>query len=142
MGFVSITRLRVRSWRYLPAFFIHALRSSWQAKLAEGNLSVSILQEAQNTFWTRTVWANEETMKSYIVSGVHKQVMRSLLEWCDEAAVVHWDQDGSQPPTWDEAFRRLKEDGRPSKVNHPSYNQQTYHFPRPQVRLTGELRFK
>lgn len=142
MPLISITRLHVRSWRYLPPFLIQALRSAWQAKLAEGNLSTSLLQEARNTFWTRTVWTDEAAMKSYITSGVHKQVMRSLLEWCDEAAVVHWEQAGSQPPTWEEAFRRLREEGRPSKVNHPSKAHQAYRFPRPQVRLTGELRFK
>ena len=142
MALVSITRLRVRTWRYLPAFLIQAIRSAWQAKLAEGNLSVSLLQDTRNTFWTRTVWANEEAMKSYIVSGVHKQVMRNLLEWCDEAAVVHWEQEGLQPPTWQEAFRRLKEEGRLSKVNHPSNDHLAYQFPAPQVRLTGVLRFK
>lgn len=142
MTLVSITRLRLRSWHYLPAFFIQAVRSSWQAKSAEGSLSVSILQEARNTFWTRTVWANENAMKSYIVSGVHKRVMRNLLEWCDEAAVVHWEQDDSQPPTWEEAFRHLKKDGRPSKVNHPSNDHLAYQFPIPQVRLTGVLSFK
>ena len=142
MTLVSITRLRVRSWRYIPAFFIQAIRSSWQAKSSEGNLAVSILQEARNTFWTRTVWANEEAMKSYIVSGVHKQAMRSLLEWCDEAALVHWEQEGAQPPTWEEAFRRLVKEGRPSKVNHPSNDHQAYQFPMPQVRLTGVLNFK
>ena len=142
MTLVSITRLRVRSRRYLLVFLIQAIRSSWQAKAAEGSLAVSILQEARNTFWTRTVWANEGAMKSYIVSGAHKQVMRSLLEWCDEAAIVHWEQEGSQPPTWEEAFRRLKREGRPSKVNHPSNDHLAYQFPMPRVRLTGVLSFK
>ena len=142
MTLVSITRLRVRSRRYLPAFLIQAIRSAWQAKSSRGNLSVSILREARNTFWTRTVWANEEAMKSYIVSGVHKQVMHSLLEWCDEAAVVHWQKEGPQPPTWEEAYLRLVKDGRPSKVNQPSNDHQAYRFPMPQVRLTGVLNFK
>jgi hypothetical protein len=142
MTLVSITRLRVRSWCYVPAFLIQAIRSAWQAKSSQENLAVSILQEARNTYWTRTVWTNEEAMKSYIVSGIHNQAMRSLLEWCDEAAVVHWEQEGAQPPIWEEAFHRLKKEGRPSKVNHPSNDHQTYQFPRPQVRLTGVLNFK
>ena len=104
MTLVSITRSHVRSWRYLPAFLIQAICSAWQAKSEETNLSISILQEAKNTFWTRTLWSNEEGMKSYIISGAHKQAMHSLLEWCDEAAVVHWEQMGSQPPTWEEAY--------------------------------------
>jgi hypothetical protein len=81
-------------------------------------------------------------MKSYIVSGVHKQVMRHLLEWCDEAAVVHWEQEGSQPPSWEEAYLRLMKDGRPSKVHDPSNDHLAYRFPAPQVRLTGVVRLK
>ena len=142
MILVSISRLRVRSWRHLPMFLIQAVRSSLQAKSAEGNLSVSILKEARNIFWTRTVWTNEKAMKTYIVSGVHKQAMHSLLEWCNEAAVVHWEQETSQPPSWEEAYRRLKKEGRPSKVNHPSDDHQAYQFSTPRVHLTGVLHFK
>ena len=142
MTLVSITRLRVRSWRYLPAFLIQAIRSALQAKASKGNLSVSILREAENTFWTRTVWANEEAMKSYVVSGVHKQVMHSLLEWCDEAAVVHWQQESTQPPAWEEAYDRLVKNGRLSKVNHPSSDHRSFQFPTPRARLTAVLNFK
>ena len=142
MALVSVTRLHVRSWRYIPVFLIQAIHASWQAKSAEGSLAVSILQETRNTFWTRTVWSHEEAMKSYVISGVHKRVMRSLLEWCDEAAVVHWEQEGSQPPSWEETYSRLMKDGRLSKVNDPSKDHLAYQFPAPQVRLTGLVRFK
>jgi hypothetical protein len=40
MPFVSITRLRVRSWRYLPGFLIQALRTARQAKDASTVLTV------------------------------------------------------------------------------------------------------
>jgi hypothetical protein len=32
--------------------------------------------------------------------------MRKLLDWCDEAAVVHWDQEVSGLPTRQDAHRR------------------------------------
>jgi len=98
MPLVSVTRLRVRSWRYLPIFLIQAIRAARQAKSAEGNLSVSVLRQPGRTFWTRTVWSSEESMRAYMLSGVHQGVMRRLLNWCDEAAVVHWMQDSQQPP--------------------------------------------
>ena len=59
-------------------------------------------------------------MKSFMLSGVHRQVMPSLLEWCDEASVADWFQDSPKPPSWEEAHRRMQHDGRRSKVNHPS----------------------
>ena len=39
MVVVSITRLRVRHWRYLPAFYIQAFRSALQAKAAAGGMA-------------------------------------------------------------------------------------------------------
>ena len=78
--FVSMTRLRVRSWRYIPFFFVQAYRSARQAKFAEGAVSVSVLREARNTFWTRTVWLNEQAMKNFMLSGPHGRVMRRLNE--------------------------------------------------------------
>src|ERR1700689_5607040 len=116
MYFVSLTRLRVRSWRYLPAFFIQAFRSAQQAKSAQGSLVVTVLRDAHNTFWTRTVWNSEQAMKAYMLSGVHRQVMRRLPQWCDEAAVAHWTQESPQPPSWEEAHQSLQQIGRPSKV--------------------------
>ncbi len=50
MPFVSITRLRVRSWYYLPPFLFETLRIMRQAKRAEGNLAVSLLKDDRNAF--------------------------------------------------------------------------------------------
>lgn len=142
MLFVSITRLRVRSWRFLPGFFIQTFRSAQQAKNAQGNLAVSVLREAQNTFWTATLWTDEQAMKSFVIAGVHRRAMRSLLEWCNEAAVVHWMQEAAQLPSWEEAYQRMQQEGRRSKVNHPSEAHTAYQIRAPQVRPTGQLRFK
>ena len=88
------------------------MRSSRQAKGAEGNLTVSLLRDAHNVYWTRTVWTTEEAMKSFMLTGAHRQVMSHLLEWCDEAAVVHWTQESGREPDWQEAHRRIQEEGR------------------------------
>jgi hypothetical protein len=142
MPVISITRLRVRSWRYLPAFFLQAVRSARQARIASGSLAVSVLREGGNVFWTRTVWDNENSMKTYILGGVHRKVMPSLMEWCDEAAVAHWIQESSQPPSWQEAHAQLQSIGRPSKVNHPSEAQSKNRIPEPAVARGKELHWK
>ncbi len=139
MGFVSITRLRLRSWRYLPGFAWYALRSGRQARRAEGNLGVKVLRERRITFWTATSWTGEAAMKKFMTSGAHGNAMRKLVEWCDEAAVVHWMQESKEAPSWREAYLRLKKEGRRSKVNHPSAGHVAYEFPEPEVRETGEL---
>jgi hypothetical protein len=138
---VSVTRLRVRSRRFLPIFFIQALRSARQAARTEGNLAARILRNPRNTFWTATMWT-DEALKQFVQTDVHGRIMRKLLDWCDEAAVVRWSQDGTDLPTWPELYVRLKNEGRRSKVNHPSPAHTSYQFPEPTFGPGAELRFK
>jgi hypothetical protein len=142
MPLVSITRLRVRSWLYLPMFAVQDLRSARQASKAEGNIATRLLRDRHRTFWTSTIWTTEAAMKAFMLSGTHGQVMRKLLNWCDEAAVAHWNQESAELPLWTEVFERLQRDGRPSKVNHPSPAHTACQFPKPHVGPTSELRFK
>ncbi len=120
MPLVSITRLRLRAWRFAPGFLLDAVRSQNQARRAPGVLDVAVQNDARRTFWTRTVWTDEAAMRDYVLSGPHRRVMPRLMDWCDEASVVHWTQDSVAPPSWDEAWRRMQEDGRASRVRHPS----------------------
>jgi hypothetical protein len=140
MPFVSVTRLRVRSWRYLAGFIVQSLRSARQAKAAAGSLSVCILRDADLAFWTRTVWSGEAAMRAFMRAAPHRDAMPRLPEWCDEAAVVHWSEDALKPPSWPACHGRLQREGRPSQVNHPSQSQRRFEIPAP--RTTVELRFK
>jgi Domain of unknown function (DUF3291) len=140
MPLVSITRLRVRSFRYLPAFLLGSLRSAREAKNASGNLAVSILSDANLAFWTRTLWTDERSMRAFMFAPAHRAVMPKLLQWCDEAAVTHWLQDSLEPPSWQDVHRRLQQEGRTSKVDHPSVGQLRFQIPPP--RTTRQLTFK
>ena len=135
MPFVSITRLRVRSWRYLPAFLIQSFRAARQARRAVGNLGISVLRDANLAFWTRTVWIDEAAMRSFMRSGTHRRVMPRLVEWCDEASVAHWPQEVPEPPSWQEAHRRLQRQGRRSRDNHPSEAQRRFEIPAPRMSI-------
>jgi hypothetical protein len=134
MAVVSITRLRVRSWRYLVPFLLNAVRATRQARNSQGNLGVGLLRDSDATFWTRTVWVTESDMKNFMLSGAHRQMMRRLLEWCDEAAVARWEQETDREPDWLEAHRRLQAEGRRSKVNHPSADHERYQIRPPRIR--------
>jgi heme-degrading monooxygenase HmoA len=142
MPFVSITRLRVRSWSYVPAFVVQTFRIARQAARADGNLAVKLLRDRRNTFWTGTTWSSEDSAKAFMHKKPHGPTMRSLLEWCDEAALVHWTQTDEELPSWEEAHRRMQREGRRSKVNHPSAAHTAYEIPAPKVSRTSELRFK
>lgn len=139
---VSITRLRVRSWRYMPVFVAIALRTAWQAKAAPGNAAVVLLGEAQRTYWTQTIWTDESAMRAFMRASVHRRAMGELATWCDEAAVAHWMQPTPQAATWDEAWRRMQREGRPSMVDGPSPAHQSLQIPAPQIGWFGEIRLK
>jgi hypothetical protein len=49
-------------------------------------------------------------------------------------------QEAVEPPSWQEAHRRLQQEGRRSRVERPSEAHRGFEIPAP--RTTAELRFK
>jgi hypothetical protein len=133
MPFVSVTRLRLRSVRFLPGFFLHALRAQRQLCQAPGFLGGALLPDRRRTFWTMSVWDSSERMRTYILSGSHKVAMPRLLHWCDEASIAHWDQPDAVLPSWQEADARMRQIGRTSKVRHPSPDHTAMTFAAPRI---------
>ena len=117
----------------MPGFAFYAIRTNAQARRAEGNHGVSLLNEPGRVFWTLTVWESEAAVKRYMLSGAHGKAMRHLMEWCDEASVVRWDQGSAAMPTWAEAHRRMVAEGRRSKVRFPSAAQLRFEIPPPRA---------
>jgi len=78
-------------------------------------------------------------MRHYRDSGEHRRVMPRLGEWCDEASVVHWTQESSDLPSWQEAHRRMASEGRLSPVAHPSPNQIARQFAEPAKLSSGQI---
>jgi len=120
MPLISVTRLRVRSFPYLLPFFWQTLKVARQAENSPRFLGGRILREARNTFWTLTAWEDQSAMLAFRQEAAHRGVMPKLLNWCDEAAYCHWKQDTPDLPDWGEAHRRLVQEGKLSKVYHPS----------------------
>jgi len=142
MSAVSITRLRVRSLRFLPAFLFHTILSAWQARKAAGIQSATLLKDNWRTYWTRTVWTDEGAMKMFMASGNHRRAMPKLLEFCDEASVGRWNQEEATPPNWDDVHRRMQLQGRPSKVKHPSAAHTAFQIRVPRVRPFSQITLK
>ena len=140
MPLVSITRLRIRSVRFLPAFGLETVRTLRQVRLAPGFLDGSLLPDRQWTFWTMTAWDSQSSMRAYMSTGSHRDVMPRLLDWCDEASVVHWEQPDGALPGWAEADRRMRATGRPSKVRNPSPSHAALAFRAPRLWAAGPIR--
>jgi hypothetical protein len=134
MPVVSITRLRLRSWKFLPSFIVYAIRSRIQAAKAPGNLAHKAINEPDRVFWTATAWDAEDSVRQFMVAHPHGEAMRRLLNWCDEASVARWTQDTADLPNWQEAHRRMQAEGRPSKVRFPSAAHQQFKIPAPKTK--------
>lgn len=131
MPVVSITRLRLRSWRFVPGFVVYAVRSRVQAARAPGNRGMNLMREAGNVFWTATLWESEEAVKQFMVRRPHGEAMKRLMDWCDEASVARWTQQSAELPDWREAHRRMQAEGRRSKVRFPSDAHTRFEIPAP-----------
>lgn len=134
----SVTRLRVRSFRYLPAFLWMTFLVQRQTSRAPGFLGGRLLIDNLHTYWTLTVWESEKAMKAFRGSDAHARVMPKLTEWCDEAAYTHWKVDDSIPE-WPDAYNQLVNDSHLSRVTHPSQDHMSQHFSKPRLKpLIGQ----
>jgi hypothetical protein len=88
MSFIAVTRLRVRSVRFLPAFAMHFLRTRRQVRRAPRFRGGSVLPDRHWTFWTMTAWDSQENMRRYMTTPPHRTTMPYLLDcvmrrlWC------------------------------------------------------------
>ncbi len=140
MSFISVTRLRLRSVRYLPGFVLHTFGSLRQVRKAPGFRGGSLLPDRRWAFWTMTAWDNRESMRRYMTTGSHRTAMPRLLDWCDEASVVHWEQPEDAIPTWAWADKQMRETGRASKVHNPSSQHVTLTYRTPRTFGAGPIR--
>jgi quinol monooxygenase YgiN len=120
MAIVSVTRLQLRSLRYLPLFMWHVFASTRQVRHAPGFLGGQLANEGTKGFWTITAWRDEAAMRAYRNAAAHRRAMPHLLQWCDEASVVHWQQEQATLPDLTTACQRMEAEGRLSKVRYPS----------------------
>jgi hypothetical protein len=129
----SVTRLRVRSVWYMPAFLWMTFLSKRQVLSMLGFSGGRLLVDRHRTFWTLTTWQDERSMKTFRGSGPHAKVMPRLAEWCDEASYAHWTAEDGVVPSWPEAYRHLVSEGRLSKVAHPSADHEGRRFAEPRL---------
>jgi hypothetical protein len=120
MPIVSITRLKLRGPRFLPAFLWLTVRSQRQVARADGCLGHGVQGEAGLVVWTRSAWRDPEALRAFMMSGPHAKAMPKLQHWCSEASVARWESGSAELPDWAEARLRLQAEGRLSRVRHPS----------------------
>ena len=69
---VAVTRLRVRSSRFMPGFAWFTWRSVRQARRAAGNLGVAVCQAEDLAFWTVITWPDDRAPQSPAIAGLRQ----------------------------------------------------------------------
>lgn len=117
---VSVTRLHVRSARYLLPFGWWTARALRQSKRAPGYVSGAATRMRDGSFWTTTVWESVDHTRAFRNAEPHAGAMRGIRRWCDEAVYARYTSDSPARPTWEEAHRRLVAAPRFTRLDHPS----------------------
>ena len=139
MTFVSVTRARMRAFWFAPGFFLAAQGAIRQAQDAPGFRGGALLPDRKLTFWTLTVWESEAAMRGYMLSGAHVKAMPKFIDWCDEASVVHWEQAEDAVPGWPVAAERMRREGRPSRLRHPTADHLAMTYAEPRLGFGGPI---
>src|SRR5258708_15041761 len=84
MPVIVVTRLRLKDPAFFDEFFASAVAVVEQAQNSEGNLGADVLAEANNTYWTRTVWQERDQMNAFVANEPHLHTMSRIDDWCDE----------------------------------------------------------
>jgi hypothetical protein len=136
---ISLTRLRLASPRFLPAFLWASLHSVRQARSTPGFLSVRLLADRRLTFWTATAFEDAASMQAFRTAGAHRKAMRHLPHWCDEASVIRWFGPVASMRDWRAAHARMAAQGKPTSIRRPSRQHKQRAWPAPRLRPRLEV---
>lgn len=132
MPFVAVTRLRLRSRRFLPHLYYYTWASARQARRSPGFLKGRLFRGSDRPialdmlfgrhpgYWTMTMWEDREAMLAFRNRGAHGDVIPKSAEWVQEASTVTWSQENHELRSLREAHKRMVADGRLMPSNHPS----------------------
>lgn len=132
MPYVSVTRLRLRSRRFLPHLYAYTWAIVQQARRSDGFLKgrlfrgtdrlllFDLLYGRHPSYCTMTMWRDREAAMRFRNRGPHEEAMRRGRKWVQEASTAHWTQRSDELPSAPEAHERMREEGRLMPADHPS----------------------
>ncbi len=80
MAVISVTRLQLRSLRYVPLFMWHVYASTRQVRHARGFLGGQLANEGTKGFWTITAWRDEAAMRAHFRSAAYGRYVDEVAD--------------------------------------------------------------
>lgn len=105
---VVATRFVVRQRRHTVPFLRAALLAGREAEAVPGFLGGTVQADLwRRQFWTVSVWASPEAVRSYGSAPGHTRAMGRTSQWASESQVKRWRTSSSEVPPLAQAATRL-----------------------------------
>ena len=107
---VMASRLPLQSFLYIPTFLRLTLAVRRQLARTEGLVGYALNAElTKKTFWTVSVWVDDEHLGRFARAMPHVDVIRQLRPHIAPTTFTTWTARGNElPVTWHDAMRRLR----------------------------------
>ena len=103
------SRLPLRAHRSVPGFLLDAMRIRGQLAAAPGLVGYGLdAQPARKTFWTFSVWEDEQSLSRFAAADPHRLLTKGLQPQMGLSQFEFFPiSGGAVPLDWDEVRRRL-----------------------------------
>ena len=102
------SRLELRRFRDVPAFFVAALRLRRRFQSADGGVRLDLdAHPLGRSFFTLSSWRDEEAMAAYTADPLHREVMRRFRPKMAGSAFVTWSESADDLTGWAVAAEKL-----------------------------------
>jgi len=103
------TYLPVRSWTIVVPFLRRSSKIEQQFQQSEGAVRYGVRTDIPHKrFWTLSVWAGRETMRSFVGKEPHLTAMTMFSSWAGEGSAFAEYTSNTGLLDWEEASRQLK----------------------------------
>lgn len=104
-----LSYLPLKSYLRVLPFFFYTMQVARQLADAPGILGYSVLARPMSLrFWTLSAWQDDASVRAFVQSPPHVQLMKTLAPHMRETKFARWLVKSSQLPlTWDDALPRM-----------------------------------
>lgn len=134
-----MTRLKLRSPKYLIPYLIQSEQIITQIVVSQGFLKGKILATLGLSMWTATLWSDRDASYAFHLRGKHQNSMPLFRDWAEEAVLGVQTISSEQLPSWSHIAKKLEEIGHFYRLDRCSENHLNQIIPTPKIPIYIQL---